>query len=174
MFPSLCETGMVHWPGDPEPSFERISELELGAEANVTLCRMTAHTGTHMDAPAHFLPGNVPGIDAFPLDVAIGRARVVARERACYHRSGGGVHRICSPANVILFQTRQLRGPLGPRRFPDGFRCAGCKCRSSTSTEESCPRWSRLPLDRCLQRRWCGNARTYCCLRASGLWKGWI
>lgn len=68
---------MVHWPDDPEPTFERISELEHGSDANVTLCRMTAHTGTHMDAPAHFLPGQVQGIDGFPIDVGIGPARVV-------------------------------------------------------------------------------------------------
>jgi arylformamidase len=67
---------MVHWPGDPEPSFERISEIENGAVANVTLCRMTAHTGTHMDAPNHFL-ARASGIDEFPLEVGIGRARVI-------------------------------------------------------------------------------------------------
>jgi arylformamidase len=70
-------TGMVHWPGDPEPTFEPISEIEHGANANVTLCRMTAHTGTHMDAPLHFLPGQ-KGIDSFPLSVGIGAARVIS------------------------------------------------------------------------------------------------
>jgi kynurenine formamidase len=38
---------------------------------------MGAHTGTHMDAPAHFVRGGV-GIDALPLDTAIGWARVIA------------------------------------------------------------------------------------------------
>jgi arylformamidase len=75
-------TGMVHWPGDPEPTFERISEIELGANANVTLCRMTAHTGTHMDAPLHFLPGQ-KGIDSFPLSVGIGLARVIGIPASC-------------------------------------------------------------------------------------------
>lgn len=70
-------TGMVHWPGDPEPSFPRISEIEAGAEANVTLCRMSAHTGTHMDAPCHFLVG-ARSIETFPLELAIGPARVIA------------------------------------------------------------------------------------------------
>ena len=75
-------TGMVHWPGDPEPNFERISEIEQGAEANVTFCRLSAHTGTHMDAPCHFLP-NERGIDRFPLDVGIGRARVISMPSDC-------------------------------------------------------------------------------------------
>lgn len=69
-------TGMAHWPSDPEPNFQRISDIGLGAEANVTFCRMTAHSGTHMDAPCHFLPGQ-PGIDRFPIDIGIGPARVI-------------------------------------------------------------------------------------------------
>ncbi len=68
---------MIHWPGDPEPSFERISEIDAGADANVTFCRMSAHTGTHMDAPCHFLRAG-RGIEVFPLEAGIGRARVVA------------------------------------------------------------------------------------------------
>jgi arylformamidase len=70
-------SGMVHWPGDPEPSFQRISEIDQGEDANVTLCRMTAHTGTHMDAPNHFLAAG-EGIDRFPLEVGIGPVRVIA------------------------------------------------------------------------------------------------
>ena len=69
-------SGMVHWPGDPAPSFERISEIRSGADANVTLCRITAHTGTHMDAPCHFLDG-AAGIETFPLEAGVGRARVI-------------------------------------------------------------------------------------------------
>ena len=69
-------SGMAHWPGEPAPNFELISDIQHGAEANVTLCRMVAHTGTHMDAPHHFLP-NGKGIDSFPLEYGIGRARVI-------------------------------------------------------------------------------------------------
>jgi arylformamidase len=75
-------TGMVHWPGDPEPNFGRISEIEAGAAANVTFCRMSAHTGTHMDAPCHFLAG-ANSIDTFPLNVAIGPARVLVLPAEC-------------------------------------------------------------------------------------------
>ncbi len=44
------------WPGDPAVMLERISRIEDGAEANVTYLKMSAHTGTHVDAPYHFLP----------------------------------------------------------------------------------------------------------------------
>jgi arylformamidase len=69
-------SGMVHWPGEPAPNFELISEIATGGGANVTLCRMVAHTGTHMDAPLHFLE-NGAGMDAFPLQYGIGRARLI-------------------------------------------------------------------------------------------------
>jgi arylformamidase len=69
-------SGMVHWPSEPAPIFELISDIQTGSDANVTMCRMVAHTGTHMDAPRHFLKDG-KGIDSFPLDYGIGRARVI-------------------------------------------------------------------------------------------------
>lgn len=75
-------SGMVHWPGDPEPNFGRILEMEAGADANVTFCRLGAHTGTHMDAPCHFVRGGA-GIDSFPLEIGIGPARVLEMAPDC-------------------------------------------------------------------------------------------
>jgi arylformamidase len=40
---------------------------------------MSAHTGTHMDAPLHFFDDD-PGMEDFPLDIAMGPARVLAIE----------------------------------------------------------------------------------------------
>ena len=49
--------GMVHWPGDAP--FERIDTLELakGDSCNLSQICGSAHTGTHMDAPRHYLLG---------------------------------------------------------------------------------------------------------------------
>jgi arylformamidase len=69
-------SGMAHWPGEPAPNFTLVSDINKGDTANVTLCHMVAHSGTHMDAPHHFLQ-NGCGIDSFPLDYGIGRARVI-------------------------------------------------------------------------------------------------
>jgi arylformamidase len=112
---------MVHWPGDPEPSFEWISEMELGADADVTLCRMTAHTGTHMDAPRHFLRGG-GGIDEFPLEVGIGRARVIrihAEALAIGRREleGKGIR----TGERVLFKTRNSRARWNDREFQPDF-----------------------------------------------------
>ncbi len=69
--------GMVSWPGDPKVSIKRALDIEKGAEANVTKLNMGAHTGTHIDAPCHFLNSKA-GIDKIPLDNVIGKARVIA------------------------------------------------------------------------------------------------
>ncbi len=69
--------GLVHWPGDPRFEIERVSALERGDPATVSKLTMGVHTGTHMDAPAHFLRGGAT-IDTLPLDATMGPARVIA------------------------------------------------------------------------------------------------
>ena len=64
------------WPGDAKIQLERTSSIAEGAIANVTHISMGAHTGTHVDAPDHFL-GNGQGVDQIPLDLLIGPAAVV-------------------------------------------------------------------------------------------------
>lgn len=71
------KTGMVHWPGDPPTRVTRVHDLESGGPCTLSSIEMCAHAGTHMDAPAHFIRGGI-GIDAMPLDAAIGPARVIA------------------------------------------------------------------------------------------------
>jgi arylformamidase len=70
-------SGMVHWPGDPEVKITRASAISEGDDANVSHLDFGAHTGTHMDAPVHFLDGEA-GIDTMPLDATIGPCRVLA------------------------------------------------------------------------------------------------
>ena len=50
--------------------------MERGDPCTVSLLELGAHTGTHMDAPAHFVRGGI-GIDQMPLDAAFGAARVI-------------------------------------------------------------------------------------------------
>ena len=68
---------MPTWPGDPKFSIERIQKIEEGADANVTQISMSVHTGTHVDAPYHFLGGNAPTIEVLAIKQLIGRAYVL-------------------------------------------------------------------------------------------------
>lgn len=70
------QNGTVCWPGDAP--FQRIQTLALseGAPCNLSEIRGSAHSGTHMDAPLHFLEG-AAGIDSMPVEATVGRARVI-------------------------------------------------------------------------------------------------
>jgi arylformamidase len=68
--------GMVTYPGDPDVRLERVMSIEDGDVANVSRLDFGAHTGTHVDAPVHFVAGGA-GAEALPLDVLVGPAQVV-------------------------------------------------------------------------------------------------
>ncbi len=75
------KSGMAHWPGDIEVSVDRVSNMAEGAQYNLSRLQMSAHTGTHMDAPLHFVNGAI-SIDQMPLDATIGPARVIQIDAA--------------------------------------------------------------------------------------------
>jgi arylformamidase len=69
--------GMPTWDGEPDPECRPIKEIGVdGEEAQVSLLTVGTHTGTHVDAPAHFIPGGAT-VDMLPLDALVGPCRVV-------------------------------------------------------------------------------------------------
>src|SRR5215831_13052629 len=65
------------YPGDPPFERELVQSLARGDPATVSCLRMSAHNGTHVDAPAHLLPDGPP-LDSFLLEAMCGPATVVA------------------------------------------------------------------------------------------------
>ena len=72
--------GMPAWPGDEpyEPGWT--TRLADGASCNVGWFRMSCHTGTHVDAPYHFVEAG-PTVERLPLDACVGPAVVVPLAR---------------------------------------------------------------------------------------------
>lgn len=64
------------YEGDPQVQIETAHAIARGDAANVSKLCFGAHTGTHVDAPNHFIEGTGK-IDRLSLDVLIGKARVV-------------------------------------------------------------------------------------------------
>jgi arylformamidase len=58
------------------PKIYRFSDVDLGAKVTMTMLEIISHTGTHIDAPRHFIPGGST-ISDMPLDATIGPARVI-------------------------------------------------------------------------------------------------
>jgi arylformamidase len=64
------------WPGDPEVQLTIWRSLPSGDAANVSMLNFGAHTGTHVDAPAHFIEGAAK-VETLPLEALIGEVQVV-------------------------------------------------------------------------------------------------
>jgi arylformamidase len=105
------------WEGDPPVLIRSAASIERGDIANVSRLEIGAHTGTHIDAPVHFVPGR-KGIDQLALDTLIGPAYVVDLTAVVREVHGSDFDR----ANI----------PQGTRRL---------LCRTTNSSL-----WSKLPL----------------------------
>jgi arylformamidase len=68
--------GMPIYEGNPGVELERASSIADGDPANVSNLSFGVHTGTHVDAPLHFIDG-APGAEGIPLDALVGPAVVV-------------------------------------------------------------------------------------------------
>ncbi len=68
--------GMPIYPGDPEFRIRRVADLAAGDHATVSEVCMGVHTGTHIDAPGHFIAG-AAGISTIPAEATVGPARVL-------------------------------------------------------------------------------------------------
>jgi arylformamidase len=94
--------GMITYRGDPEVHMEPVASIEHGDVANLTRLDFGVHTGTHVDAPVHFIDGGT-GADALPLEVFLGPCEVVDATAA---NDEVGPELVPSHVARVLFKTR--------------------------------------------------------------------
>lgn len=68
--------GMLHWPTDPPISITTFKAPQKGDRSTVSLLSMGSHTGTHVDAPRHFMPER-GGVDGIAMEKLIGPCMVL-------------------------------------------------------------------------------------------------
>jgi arylformamidase len=97
--------GMVSFPGDPLIFLERASSMSSGAICNVSRLDFGVHSGTHIDAPIHFVEG-APAIESVPLDACIGPALVVDASAHDRHLDAAAIRSLSIPAGTrrVLFR----------------------------------------------------------------------
>ncbi len=61
------------WPSDPRVEIESLSSIAKGDPVNVSRLSMCTHTGTHVEAPYHFVQQGIT-VDKLPLDLLVGPA----------------------------------------------------------------------------------------------------
>lgn len=95
------------WPGDPSVVLERVNKMEEGANANVSRIDMGVHTGTHVDAPYHFIADGNP-IETLDLEVLIGEVLVVCIPNEVKEITRETLEALELPGGIkrILFKTR--------------------------------------------------------------------
>jgi len=68
--------GMIVYPGDPEVRLERVCSIEDDDGFNLSRLDLGVHSGTHVDAPLHFLEDGA-AVETLPLEVLVGPCVVV-------------------------------------------------------------------------------------------------
>lgn len=107
------------WPGDSLFRIEQIASLSRGDSVNLTTLALSAHTGTHVDAPYHF-DDDGPGVAELNLRPFWGQAQVasVTHEFGPL-RPGDFAHINLSLAPRLL--VRSSASGLDPMRFPNQY-----------------------------------------------------
>ena len=104
---------MLHWPGNPEVVIEQTEHLERGDVATVSSLSLGVHTGTHVDAPVHFIVDG-SGVDAIRLDRLIGPARVL--DVGDVAGSGRAISRAKTSAEATASSSRHATLATGRRK----------------------------------------------------------
>jgi len=113
-------SGMAHWPDNPVVRIERMQDMARGDAANVSKIEMGAHTGTHMDAPRHFLADG-GGIDEMPLDATLGLARVIRIDHPHAILPAELEGHNLQPGERVLFRTQNSERCWNTDQFVDDF-----------------------------------------------------
>jgi arylformamidase len=96
----------VSWENESIPVIERVSSIEAGDGFNLSRLVFGTHTGTHVDAPLHFIEGG-GSADRLPLEALIGPAVVVDARDVSQEITSELVEReLPADCERVLFSTR--------------------------------------------------------------------
>lgn len=98
------------WPGDPPVEITRVSKMEEGKHNNVSQFAMSAHAGTHVDAPYHFIADGIT-IERLNLDALVGPTLVIEMPDDCALITAGDLKKANLPDGTqrLLIKTRNSR-----------------------------------------------------------------
>src|SRR5437879_878397 len=110
------------YAGDAPMKFEFLKEMRKGAVLTLSVYSLGAHSGTHIDAPMHFIATGAP-IDQVPLDPLIGAARVIDIPDGVQAIDASELNRHdWRSAKRVLFRTRStLHGWMDSSQFHRDF-----------------------------------------------------
>ena len=111
--------GMPVFPGDSPPQQKWLRRMQDGACHNLSALALGSHTGTHVDAPYHFVEKGIT-LDEIPLEVFVGKALVIEiTDPVSISADELRGHTIAS-AERVLFKTRNS-STLSRGEFQEDF-----------------------------------------------------
>jgi arylformamidase len=111
-------SGMPIWPGDPVPTLQPVTTLERDGVQTSRLILGT-HTGTHLDAPRHFIPGGRT-IDQLDLQALVGPCQVIEVAHGGERVSHAALRYFdLQPGARVLLKTQRAQRPDGLAFTPD-------------------------------------------------------
>ena len=107
----------VTWPGDEAVGISRSAALSNGDPYNLSRISMSAHAGTHVDAPSHFLPDG-KNVESLDLSILCGDVSVIDLPGIKLIH-GSDLDGISIPAGTrrLLIKTDNSRIPVNERGF---------------------------------------------------------
>lgn len=111
------------WEGDPSVIIRPAASIARGDIANVSRLDMGAHTGTHIDAPVHFVPGR-KGIDGLSLDTLLGPAYIADLTNVVHEISGKDFESANIPTETVRLLCKTSNSDLwakSPTSFERDF-----------------------------------------------------
>jgi arylformamidase len=112
----------VMWPGDEPPSKEFTSHTDRGDPSTVSRWELSAHTGTHVDARMHFIPGGWT-MEALELSRCVGPCRVVDLTHLEGHvgRADLEAAEVAGTTRLLLKTRNSELGLLGREGFVEDY-----------------------------------------------------
>ncbi|HEX3724199.1 MAG TPA: cyclase family protein [Nitrolancea sp.] len=115
--------GMPTWPGDGEVQAKPFQRIAEGAHTNVTWLENTSHTGTHLDAPWHFIDDGAR-LESLALQRMIGPCYVADLTHLEDHVTAEDLESAAIPAGTkrLLLKTRNSANWSNPTHpFDEAF-----------------------------------------------------
>jgi arylformamidase len=96
----------VTWEDESVPVIERVSSIEAGDGYNLSRLAFGAHTGTHLDAPLHFIDG-AASVERTALETLMGAA-IVVDARGVESEIGAEIveREVAAGCERVIFATR--------------------------------------------------------------------
>lgn len=110
------------WPGDPAVELKQVTFIAQGDSCNISHLALGVHTGTHVDAPYHFL-NDGKTVETLPLEALVGPAYVIQVPDAVDRLTAEVLAQADVPADAerILFKTRNSAIWGRARTFQEDF-----------------------------------------------------